>query len=134
MFEILVNNANILSEPLCKIYCASMDTGVVPEDWRRANVSAVFKKGTKAAAGNCRPVSLTSHVSKILEAIIEDNIVDHLRKFQLIERSQHGFIRNRSCLTNLLEYLEFVSSHIDIGIPVDVLCLDFPKAFDKVPR
>jgi len=60
--------------------------------------------------------------------------VDHLRRFQLIERSQHGFTKNRSCLTNLLEYLEFVSSYIDRGIPVDVVYLDFQKAFDKVPH
>ena len=71
---------------------------------------------------------------KILEAIIEDNIVDHSRKFQFIERSQHGFTRNRSCLNNLLEYLEFVSSYIDRGIPVDVVYLGIQKAFGKVPH
>ena len=60
--------------------------------------------------------------------------MDHLRKFQLIGRSQHGFTRNRSCLTNLLDYLEFVSSYINRGIPVDVIYLDFQSAFDEVPH
>ena len=58
--------------------------------------------------------------------------MDHLRKFQVTERSQHRFMRNISCLTNLLEYLKFVSSYIDRGILVDVIYLDFQKAFDKV--
>jgi len=55
----------------------------------------------------------------------KDNIMDHLWKFQVIERSQHGFTRNRSCLTNLLEYLEFISSNFDTGIPVVLFTLIF---------
>jgi ribonuclease P/MRP protein subunit RPP40 len=48
--------------------------------------------------------------------------------------TQHGFVKKRSCLTNLLEFLEFVSNYIDRGFPVDVIYLDFQKAFDKVPH
>ena len=60
---------------------SALDAGVVPEDWRRANVLTIFKKGTKVATGNYRLVSLTSHLCKILESIIKDNIVAHLQKF-----------------------------------------------------
>ena len=81
-----------------------------------------------------RPVSLTSIVCKILESIIKDSIVVHLNTFNLINTTQHGFRKGRSCLTNLLEYLETVTKFLDDGCPVDVIYLDFAKAFDKVPH
>jgi len=53
---------------------------------------------------------------------------------ELIRRSQRGFISEKSCLINLLEFLEFISKHVDKGLPVDAIYLDFKKAFDKVPH
>ena len=71
---------------------------------------------------------------KILESVIKDEVVKHLDRFKLIKDSQHGFTKGRSCLTNLLEFFEEVTSILDGGKPVDVIYLDFAKAFDKVPH
>ena len=60
-------------------------------------------------------------------------IIDHNRRYKLIKDSQHGFSKGRSCLTNLLELLEYLSNYIDQGYPVDVSYF-FQKAFDKVPH
>jgi len=73
-------------------------------------------------------------LGKISEAILKDNIVCHLVTHSLINVSQHGFLPKRSCLTNLLEFLEYVTSAVDQGKTVDVIYLDFQKAFDKVPH
>ena len=132
--RILIENANILSEPLYYIYKQTLDCGKVPKGWKLANVTAIFKKGDKSLANNYRPVSLTSHVCKVLETILKESIVEHLNKYNLINDSQHGFTRKRSCLTNLLEFLEFVTDYVDQGFPIDVVYLDFQKAFDKVPH
>ena len=112
----------------------TLECGHVPKDWKLANVTAIFKKGDKELANNYRPVSLTSHVCKVFESILRDCIVEHLNKYNLINNSQHGFTRKRSCLTNLLEFLEYVSDYVDQGFPIDVIYLDFQKAFDKVPH
>ena len=69
-----------------------------------------------------------------METILKDNIVCHLVTHSLINDSQHGFLPKRSCLTNLLEFLEYVTSAVDQGKPVDVIYIDFQKAFDKVPH
>ncbi len=132
--KVLVECAEALSKPLLMIFSLSLREGKVPMDWKRANVSAIFKKGSKEEAGNYRPVSLTSCVCKVLEALLNETIVKHLLAYSLIKNTQYGFVKGRSCLTNLLVFLEEVTSDIDRGNPVDVIYLDFQKAFDKVPH
>ena len=61
----------------CKIVnCVAVNTGIVPDDWKKANVSAIFKKGDKENPGNYRPISLTSQVCKIFESMLRDAIVN----------------------------------------------------------
>ena len=118
--------------PLTKIFNYSISQGIVPQDWRDANVVPLFKKCSKKQCQNYRPVSLTSVVGKILEKIVKDFIAKHLNEHELLKDSQHGFTSGRSCLTNLLEFLETVTSNLDEGKDVDLVYLDFAKAFDKV--
>ena len=96
-----------------------------------SNVTAIFKKGKNVV--HYRPISLTVNICKVFESI-RDKIVEHLEKHTLVRDSQHGFVRNKSCLTNLLVFLEEVANYLDSGYPVDVIYLDFQKAFDKVPH
>ena len=119
--------------PLSILYTRSLSEGVVPEDWRRANVPPVFKKGSKCVAGNYRPVSLTCILCKVMESILRDAITSHLANHKLINPSQHGFMAHKSCLTNLLEYLEALHKLVDEGHNIDIVYCDFAKAFDKVP-
>ena len=77
-------------------------------------------------------MSLTSQVGKLFERIIRDYLVKFLEENKLLRDSQHGFRTRRSCLTNLLEVLDFVSDYVDEGNSVDAVYLDFQKAFDKV--
>ena len=92
--------------------------GVRP-DWRDASITAIFKKGNRSEPGNYRPVSLTSIICKIMESIIKDKLVEHLQNFNLLNDSQHGFMKGKSCSTNLLEYLENVTKFLDQGDPLD---------------
>ena len=61
-------------------------------------------------------------------------MVEFLVKHNLINTSQHGFLKARSCLTNLLCFFEEITKWVDDGSPVDVVYLDFQKAFNKVPH
>ena len=123
-----------ITEPLAMIFASSMETGEVPEDWRIADVVPIFKKGNRDSPGNYRPVSLTSVVGKLMEKILRDRIYEHLEKFSMLKSSQHGFVKGKSCLTSLVEFFENVTKHIDEGKAVDVVYMDFSKAFDKVPH
>ena len=123
-----------ISGPLVNLFTKSLDTGVVPDLWKQANVVPIFKKGDRASASNYRPISLTSVVGKFLESIIADSIRSHLEKSKLIYDSQHGFTKGKSCLTNLLTFFRKVFEVVDNDENYDVIYLDFSKAFDRVPH
>ena len=131
---ILKEIAEAIAEPLSIIFNKSFNEGCLPEAWKEAHVIPLFKKGKKSQPGNYRPVSLTSIVCRIMESIIRDNLIIHMNSNNLFSKCQHGFIKNRSCTTNLLTALDQWTDAIDQGSAVDVIYFDFAKAFDTVPH
>ena len=129
-------NTTILAERLwvARVFNLSLKEGVVPFEWKEANIIPLFKKGSRNKSENYRPVSLTSVICKLLERLIKDHMVEFLVKHKLLNSSQHGFLKTRSCLTNMLCFWEEITKWIDVGSPVDIIYLDFQKAFDKVPH
>ena len=124
----------VLSQPLALLYRRSLDLGTVPDEWKLARVVPIFKKGDKSNPGNYRPVSLTAVTCKILESLIRDRLLQHLSESDILSNDQHGFRPKRSCNTQLLEVLDNWSKAFESRDPVDVLYLDFCKAFDSVPH
>ncbi|KAK4812863.1 hypothetical protein QYF61_024160 [Mycteria americana] len=132
--RVLRELAEVLTKPLSILYQQSWLTGEVPADWRLANVMPIYKKGQKEDLGNYRPVSLTLVLGKLMEQIILSAIMRHVQGNQVIRPSQHGFMKGRSCLTNLISFYDKVTHLVDEGKAVDVVYLDFSKAFDTVSR
>ena len=129
--KVIIELENEIAKPLAVLFRKSLDNSRIPDDWRLSNVSPVYKKGPKSDPGNYRPVSLTSNMCKLMERVINVSLGDYLNK-HVIENSQHGFRKGRSCQTNLIEFNDQVGKWLDDGKSVDVLYLDFAKAFDKV--
>ena len=123
-----------LSGPLAALFQKSLDQGVLPEDWKTAAVVPIHKKGPKQDPGNYRPISLTSVPCKVLESLIRDEIMEFLMATNQLSEHQHGFRPRRSCSSQLLEVLEEWSRSIEHGDPIDVVYVDFKKAFDAVPH
>jgi len=90
-----------LTKPLSIIYQQSWLTGEVPDNWRLASVTPIYTKGRKEDPGNYRPVSLTLVPGKIMEWGILSALTGHVKDNQDTRPSQHGFMKGRSCLTNL---------------------------------
>ena len=124
---VLKNAAEGFLEPLKIIFRKSLLSGDIPREWKEANISPIYKDGSKMDPANYRPVSLTSIVSKILESLIREEILRHLVANRLISSAQHGFVPKRSCVSNLLETVDYISFNINYGGQVDMIYLDFSK-------
>ena len=125
--RILKELADYIYFPLYCIFRQSLDNGVLPDMWKFANVTPIFKKGDRSSTENYRPVSLTSQVSKLCEKIVRKGILNFLETNSVFCDEQHGFRKGRSCLTNLLTTLEEWTYMYDNWLPFDTLYLDFRK-------
>ena len=130
----LYNIRESLVAPLTLIYDKSLKDGILPDCWKEATVVAIHKKGSKRDVRNYRPVSLTSVICKMLEAIIKNHILHHLELHSLLSDHQYGFRPGRSCELQLLRIVNEWTLCLDERKPTDILYLDFQKAFDKVPH
>lgn len=121
-----------LAKPLHLIWRNILDQGHTPKLLKTSIISPIFKKGNQGLAENYRPVALTSHVSKVFEKVVRRKIQKHLEDHNLFNCNQHGFRAGRSCLSQLLAHTERLLHHMEEGQNVDVIYLDFSKAFDRV--
>ena len=126
--------ADTLCAPLAEIFQRSLDTGTVPLEWKRGLIKPLFKGGDHADPANYRPITLTSVAVKTMERLIKNHLEDFLERADRNTPEQHSFMRHRSCLSNLITAREHWCGLVDNGDPVDVVFVDFSKAFDRVPH
>ena len=131
LLKSLANDSSFV-EAVVKLFRECTDSGVLPKVWKSASVSALFKSGSKTDPLNYRPVSLTCILCKVYEKILRDDILAFVEN--KISPHQHGFVKGKSCLSNMLETMDYVMDLLEQGIPVDLLYFDFKKAFDTVPH
>ena len=128
----LLKNSKInIARMLVQIYKSSLETGDIPEVLKLAFVSPIHKGGSRADPAQYRPISLTSHVCKVLERIIRKALVNFLEFNNKMDSDQHGSRAKRSCLTQLLEHHDEILKILEDGDNADLIYLDFAKAFDK---
>lgn len=119
-----------LSEPLYIIFNKCLSEGVLPDQWKNALVTPIFKSGSRPNVSDYRPISVLSHIPKIFESLVHRSISQALTPY--INYQQHGFTAGRSTVTNLLIYTDYIFQSLDKQVQVDAIYTDFQKAFDKV--
>ena len=119
---------------LTRILTESWQPGEPPRDWKLANISAIHKKGSKNEPNNYWPISLTAICCKIMERIIKRHIINFLVQNHIISDQQLDFVPGRSITLQLLRALEDWTAELDSGNEVDIIYIDFQKAFVSVPH
>ncbi|KAK4470035.1 hypothetical protein MN116_000068 [Schistosoma mekongi] len=110
----------------------TLDTGEYPNIWKTSYIIPKYKAGDRACASNCKPINTTSVLSRIMEKIIKNSTSEYLLAQNQISKSQHSFIRNRSCSTCHLDFFNYITSCRDLRKIVLVLYFDISQDFDKV--
>ena len=101
------------ADTVCLIYCTS---------------------GDKSLPKNYRPISVTPILCRLLETIVREVIVQHIKTNDIIINQQYGFREKRGCVLQLLTVLDKLVTSLENGNPVDMIYLDTQKAFDSVPH
>ncbi|KAG5454452.1 Ras- protein Rab-8A [Clonorchis sinensis] len=132
--RILKETSYTLATHFHLLFRQSLDEGHLPSVWKEAIVTPIYKTGDRLSPGSYRPISLTSVPCKVMERILKRAILDHLTSNNLISQAQHGFLPNRSCVTNMLVFMDSLTQAKDEGLISDAIFFDFSKAFDRVPH
>jgi hypothetical protein len=121
-----------MSRYLNRLFRLSVTSGSLPQEWKHANVTPIYKSGGKRLKENYRPISLTSCVCKVLESLVLTAMHSFLSTNCPLSDSQYGFRQSRSCTSQLLGHINDLTDRLENGNLVDTVYLDFSKAFDKV--
>ena len=127
----LLKCAAELAQALKVMISQSLTHGFIPSSLKRAAITPVFKSGTKTSPSNYRPISLTFTIIKVFERIIR-KVVAFMNRQGHLNNTQHGFRSGRSCLSALLDVFDDLMHMHSSDTTVDMIYLDFSKAFDKV--
>lgn len=128
--SVLKGCAEFLATPLSFIFNMCLRSGTFPSQWKISRVVPVHKKGSRSLGLNHRPVSILSCPSKVLEILVSDDILSNTKAD--ISIYQHGFVKGRSTVSNLLCFSNYVSCALNSGLQVDAVYFDFSKAFDTI--
>ena len=131
---ILKNCADTSAISICKIFNMSFSLGKIPDCWKQADIIPLHKKGAKNNCKNYRPVSLTSILCKVCEKIARQHLEEFWITKDIFIPNQFGFMKGKSCLSQLLTVFHDWAHNRNSGLPTDVVFLDFTKAFDSVPH
>ena len=129
---LLLKTKEEVAEPLRRILRKSIDETGIADTMKLAYVTPIHKGGSRQEPGQYRPVSLTSHIMKIFERVVQKKILEHLDKNKKFNDGQHGFVPGRSTMTQLVCHYNDIFEATMEGTRIDTVFLDFAKAFDKV--
>ena len=132
--RLLLEGASHLAKPLTQLFNLSIETGTLPMDWKKSNITAIHKRGSKHSPWNYRPISLTSIVVKTFEHMLHHKLSIYLLANNPLSPVQHGFRSKHSCQTQLLQATNDWLTTLNNNARAHVIFLDFSKAFDTVPH
>ena len=111
------NLGHVLSKPLHKLFNKSIVTSILPTKWKFSYITPTFKNGDRNSAKNYRPITIQNVIPKLLDSIITSKMYNHLVDQIVIQ--QYGFVSNKSVVSNLAIFTDFVSEQFDQFKQVD---------------
>ena len=81
-------------KPLSHIFNLSLEKGIVPLELKIAKIIPIYKDDDPAIFNHYRPISILPALSKIIEKLVYQRLIEHLNKYNIIYTHQYGFKKN----------------------------------------
>lgn len=125
-----IETADSIAKALTILFNMSTSAMTYPDEFKKSIITPIYKSGDIENVENYRPISILPTISKIFDKLLYLHI--NSKTSHLISSCQHGFTAGKSTTTNLLEYVDYLSSNMMNGGQVDAIYMDLAKAFDKI--
>ena len=109
-----------------------LETGIFPDDWKKAKVHPIYKSDERNIPSNYRPISILPAISKIIERVMHSQLLEYFQAGNLLTESQSGFRPNHSTSTALISAVKLWLANMDTGKLNGSVFIDLKKAFDTV--
>ena len=129
--RVLKETASTLALPLCSLFQYCFKKCYFPSIWKVANVSPIYKKGSRTQCDNYRPISLLCNISKVMERVVHMHLYKYLFTNNLIYGRQSAYPPGDSTAYQLVSLVRFINEFFDNGQEIRTFFLDISKAFDK---
>ena len=124
-----------IADNLTYIMNKSLTEGAFPNQWKKANVAAIWKgKGAKDDPTNYRPISVLPVLARLFEKAVTTQLTRYCVSHNVIPQEQFGFRAKSNCEMTLIAALDSWMRKVDQGEVVGALLIDLSKAFDTVPH
>ena len=130
----LKDSAAVIAPTVTFLVNLSLSTGSVPDEWKKARVVPLYKSGGRENMDNYRPISILPVLSKILEKVVNFQLQQYLKKFDLLSPAQSGFRQHHSTESAVIYFTDEIRRNADAGRLTGALFVDLKKAFDTVPH
>ena len=130
--SVIAKSLPTIGHLLVKIFNTSLASNTFPVAWKKAQLIPLKKKSAPSSPSDFRPIALLSFISKVLEKLVRDQLVEFVSRNGILDPLQAGFRKHHSTATALLKLTEDIRSGFDRRLTAIALLFDFSKAFDKI--
>ena len=131
--KLLKLSANVICESLTHLFHLSLNSKIIPGEWKIARITPIYKgTGDIHLETNYRPISVLSHIAKIFERWVHEQLVHYLEFHSLITPYQSAYLKKHSTVTCLHHVVDDMYESIDDGLVCGVCFLDIEKCFDTI--
>ena len=130
--SVLVDSKHIVTPILCHLINLFVQQGYFPENLKLGCITPIFKSGDKRKVNNYRPVCSLSPLSKIIEKVINNRMVNFLEEHEILSNTQFGFRKNKGTETAILNYIDHIQNELNDKKYAISVFMDLSKAFDVI--
>ena len=126
------DSAEVLCDPYCTLFNYILEIGKIPKQWKKGEITPVYKKDCSLSKDNYRPLTILPSLSKFFETLVHSRVSPRFRN--ILHKFVFAYIKHHGCDTALLSLTEEWRKELDDRKIIGLVSMDLSKAFDSLPH